>query len=407
MDSAGKLTSEESGSTVQQAGLVACIITLAVVVMALPACSTISRNPVPESAMLNDVVAAPGPIRIWGDVPPRNVEAIKRQLDAQRQAGNFNPFDTINYLAVSGGGSDGAFGAGLLVGWTETGSRPRFDVVTGISTGALTAPFAFLGSDYDVQLMEVYTTYGENALVQRRPLLLAGTDVSIASSTPMVTLIEHYVSFKFLAAVANEHRKGRRLLIGTTHLDAQRPVIWDMGAIAARGDQNAIELFRKVILASVSVPGIVPPVLISVAQGGRSYDEMHVDGGVVSQVFLFPAQFDPRSLDKGLGHSPTRRLFIIRNGRLGAEWETVEPSLLKIAGRSLSSLIKYQGRGDLARMYFESRSYNVEFNLASIPESFTNREPAPFDLTYMRALFEAGYVSGRNGYRWRKKPPDL
>jgi hypothetical protein len=362
---------------------------------------------VPASATLNDVVAAPGRIRIWGDVPPKNIEAVKRELDPQRQAGNFNPFDTINYLAISGGGSDGAFGAGLLVGWSESGSRPRFDVVTGISTGALTAPFAFLGSDYDAQLKEVYTTYGENALVRNRPLPFAVTDASIASNAPMVTLIEHYVSFEFLAGVANEHRKGRRLLIGTTHLDAQRPVIWDMGAIAARGDQNAIELFRKVILASVSVPGIFPPVLISVAQGGRSYDEMHVDGGIISQVFLFPAQFDPRSLDKRLGRSPTRRLFIIRNGRLGAEWETVEPELLKIAGRSLSSLIKYQGRGDLDRMYFESRSYNVEFNLASIPDSFVEKEHGPFDLTYMKALFEAGYVIGRNGSRWRTKPPDL
>ncbi len=211
----------------------------------------------------------------------------------------------------------------------------------------------------------------------------------------------------FLAAVANEHRKGRRLLIGTTHLDAQRPVIWNMGEIAVRGDQNAIELFRKIIIASASVPGIFPPALISVDKGGRTYDEMHVDGGVVSQVFLFPTQFDPRSLDKRLGHSPRRRLFIIRNGRLSAEWETVEPSILKIAGRSISSLIKYQGRGDLDRMYFESRNYDVEFNLASIPESFTYKEKEPFDLTYMNALFDVGYMLGRNGYHWQKKPPDF
>jgi predicted acylesterase/phospholipase RssA len=234
-----------------------------------------------------------------------------------------------------------------------------------------------------------------------------GTEPSFASNTPIAALIEHYVTFEFLAAVANEHRKGRRLLIGTTHLDAQRPVIWNMGAIAARGDQNAIELFRKVILASVSVPGIFPPVLFSVEQGGKSYDEMHVDGGVVSQVFLFPTRFDPQSLDKQLARSPTRRLFIIRNGRLGAEWEAVEPSLWKIAGRSLSSLIKYQSRGDIDRMYFESRRYNVEFNLASIPDTFRDKERQPFDLTYMKALFEAGYVIGRSGYRWRKKPPDL
>jgi hypothetical protein len=134
---------------------------------------------------------------------------------------------------------------------------------------------------------------------------------------------------------------------------------------------------------------------------------MHVDGGVVSQVFLFPTQFDPRSRDKRSGRSPTRRLFIIRNGRLGAEWETAEPSLLKITGRSLSSLIKYRGRGDLDRMYLDSCSYNVEFNLASIPDSFMEKESGPFDLTYMKALFETGYMIGRNGSRWRTKPPDL
>jgi hypothetical protein len=243
--------------------------------------------------------------------------------------------------------------------------------------------------------------------LQRRPLLLVETEASIASNAPMVALIDHYVTFDFLAAVANEHRKGRRLLIGTTHLDAQRPVIWNMGAIAVRGDQNAIELFRKIILASVSFPGIFPPVLISVDQEGRNYDEMHVDGGVVSQVFLFPTQFDPRSLDKRLGPSPVRHLFIIRNGRIDAEWQTVEPRILKIAGRSLSSLIKYQAGGDLDRMYFESSSYNVEFNLASIPKSFTDKEQEPFDLSYMRALFDAGYLMGRKGYRWRKRPPDF
>jgi Patatin-like phospholipase len=317
---------------VLQISILARVTTLAVVAMTLAACSAISRQPVPEGVELDAVVAAPGPIRMWGDVLPKNLAAIRRELDAQRQANNFDPLGARNYLAVSGGGSDGAFGAGLLVGWSEAGTRPKFDVVTGISTGALIAPFAFLGSDYDAQLKEVYTTYGQKDIAQPRTLLSVAAEASIASIAPMVALVEHYVSSDFLAAVANEHRKGRRLLIGTSHLDAQRPVIWNMGEIAVRGDQNAIELFRKIIIASASVPGIFPPALISVDKGGRTYDEMHVDGGVVSQVFLFPTQFDPRSLDKRLGHSPRRRLFIIRNGRLSAEWETVEPSILKIAG---------------------------------------------------------------------------
>jgi hypothetical protein len=184
---------------VARASVLPLALVIALAVITLTACSAINRQPVPEGAELNEVMAAPGPIRIWGDVPPRNVAAIRRQVDAQRQVGNLNPLDTRNYLAVSGGGSDGAFGAGLLVGWSETRSRPRFDVVTGVSTGALIAPFAFLGSSYDAELKEIYTTYGQKDLAWRRPLLLVGAEASIASDAPMVALVERYVSFDFLA----------------------------------------------------------------------------------------------------------------------------------------------------------------------------------------------------------------
>jgi len=383
------------------------IATRVVAALVLTACSTLTRNPVPEGANLEEVRAAPGQIRIWGDVVPKNIEAIGRERDAQRRAAGVNPSGAMSYLAVSGGGSDGAFGAGLLVGWSEVGTRPKFDLVTGISTGALIAPFAFLGSEYDPQLKEVYTNYDANDIARKRPLLSALADASLADDSPMAHLIARYVTPDFIARVAAEHRKGRRLLIGTTHLDAQRPVIWDMGGIAIRNDENAINLFRKVMLASASIPGVFPPVLISVEQDGKVFDEMHVDGGVARQVFIFPTQFDPLTLDKQLKRSPTRRLFIIRNGRLNPEWQTVEPQLIKIAGRSISSLIKYQGRGDLDRMYVQSHSYKIDFNLASIPVSFTEREKDPFDLEYMNALFDVGYDLGRHGYHWQKQPPDF
>ena len=382
------------------------VATSAVVTVALVACSTLTRNPVPESTSLEEVPAAPGQIRIWGDVVPKNIEAIGRERDAQRRAAGVNPSSVMSYLAVSGGGSDGAFGAGLLVGWTEAGTRPKFDLVTGISTGALITPFAFLGSEYDPQLKEVYTSYDANDIARKRPLISVLADASLADDSPMAHLIARHITSDFVDRIATEHRKGRRLLIGTTHLDAQRPVIWDMGGIAIRNDQNAINLFRKVMLASASIPGVFPPVLISVDQDGKAFDEMHVDGGVARQVFIFPTHFDPLTLDKELNRSPTRRLFVIRNARLNPEWQTVEPQLLKIAGRSIASLIKYQGRGDLDRMYLQSRSYRIDFNLASIPVSFVEREKEPFDLEYMNALFDVGYDLGRHGYRWQKKPPD-
>lgn len=344
---------------------------------------------------------------MWGDAPPRNVALIRRQLNAERRSAGVDAHSARNYLAISGGGSDGAFGAGLLVGWSDAGSRPKFDVVTGTSAGAMIAPFAFLGSAYDGDLKEIYTTYGQKDIARRWPVFLIGPEASLASDAPLAALIEHYVSPELLRAVATEHRRGRRLLIGTTYLDAQRPVIWDMGQIASAGDQKALALFRQVILASASIPGIFPPVLISVDRDGKTYDEMHVDGGVASQVFLFPTNFDPRSLDPQDGTSPPRQLFVIRNGRVSAEWEAVDSSILKIASRSISSLIKYQGRGDLDRIYFESRRHNVRFRFASIPPSFSVTEKEPFDLQYMKALFMAGYAHGRSGNQWQEKPPDF
>src|SRR5215510_13216268 len=258
-------------------------------VMALAACGTLSRNAVPEGSDLGDVLAGPGPIRIWGDSTPKDMLTLARQRDAQYRAAGVDPSGLMSYLAVSGGGSDGAFGAGLLVGWSEAGTRPKFDVVTGVSTGALIAPLAFLGSAYDPQLKEVYTSYGVNEIARRRPLIFVAAEASVADNAPMARLIERYVTREFLDQDAAEHRKGRRLLIGTTHLDAQRPVIWNMGEIASRGDEQAATLFRRIMLASAAIPGVFPPVLISVEQDGKMYDEMHVDGGVASQVFIFPS----------------------------------------------------------------------------------------------------------------------
>jgi len=181
-------------------------------------------------------------------------------------------------------------------------------------------------------------------------------------------------------------------------------VMWDMGAIALRGDESALKLFRQVLVASTSVPGVFPPVLISVQQESSSYDEMHVDAGVTREVFLFPGLFrltnDPRD--------PTvRRLFVIRNAKLGPEWKAVEPDLLKVGSRSVSTLIKNQGWGDLDRIYLQARASGIAFNLASIPQSFAVKEPEPLDVGYRKSLFDVGYQLGRNGYSWKKLPPDL
>ena len=188
--------------------------------------------------------------------------------------------------------------------------------MTGVSTGALTAPFAFLGPRYDQALKEVYTNSTTADMLIAHPIrgLLGGE--ALASNAPLAGVIAYYVDADFLKEVAAEHMKGRRLLIGTTNLDAQRPVIWDMGRIASSGDPSALELFRKVLLASAAIPAVFPPVFVQVDAGGAIYEEMHVDGGATREVFLLPTQIRPRSIDAKLGVNPIRRVYIIRNGRV-------------------------------------------------------------------------------------------
>jgi predicted acylesterase/phospholipase RssA len=313
----------------------------------------------------------------------------------------------VTSLSVSGGGSDGAFGAGLLVGWTASGKRPEFDIVTGVSTGALTAPFAFLGPRYDAALKDVFTQTSLKDVAVAHPLkgLLGGA--SLASNAPLAKVIAHYVNDEFLKEVAEEHRKGRRLLIGTTNLDAQRPVIWDMGRIASSGHAKSLELFNTVLLASAAIPAVFPPGFIKVAVNGGVYEEMHVDGGTTREVFLVPTQFMTKNVDRRLGIRPIRRAYIIRNGRVAPEWKAVKPRTLSIAGRSISTLIKNQGIGDLYELYEFTRRNGIGYNLAYIPGDFPDTSADAFDQKYRTALFDLGYQLAAGGYQWRKKPPGM
>jgi hypothetical protein len=381
------------------------------IVLCLPNCSSLPRDPVPP-ALADQVAVIEGvQVRYWGDRAPDNIDALAAEKWAQLRATRPNLLKKarpqINFLAVSGGGSDGAFGAGLLVGWTARGDRPEFDIVTGISTGALTAPFAFLGPRYDPALKAVYTTYSTDQLVTKQPVrgLLGGE--ALSSNAPLARVIASYVTEEFLQEVAHEHKRGRRLLIGTTNLDAQRPVIWDMGKIATSGDPRALGLFRDVLLASAAIPGVFPPVHIKVQVEGQVREEMHVDGGTTNQVFLLPTQIRTGTTDAKLGINPIRRLYIIRNGRVAPEFKAVKASTLAIAGRSISTLIKTQGVGDLYQMYELARSNNVAYNLAYIPADFPDTSTEAFDPKYMSQLFELGFKLGESGTEWKKTPPRL
>jgi predicted patatin/cPLA2 family phospholipase len=310
-------------------------------------------------------------------------------------------------LTLSGGADDGAFGAGLLVGWTAHGDRPNFKFVTGVSTGALMAPFAFLGSKYDATLKEVYTTLDASKVYQERFLPVAAVAQDALSDTdPLYRTISYYLDEKLLAEIAAEYKKGRLLAIQTTNLDAGRPVLWKIGAIAASGNPGALELVRKILLASASIPAAFPPVLFDVEANGKHYQEMHVDGGAVSQSFLAPAKLDIRAALHDAGYQrPYANLYVIRNGRLHTEWSDTDKLTFTIAQRSVSVLTNYSGVHDLYKMYMISRRANASFHLAYIPDEYIIEHKYDFDPVYMSRLFNYAYDKAAHGYPWDLGPP--
>jgi predicted acylesterase/phospholipase RssA len=333
------------------------------------------------------------------------IESFRREQAFLVKSGHKGPLPVAEFLAISGGGDNGAFGAGLLVGWTAAGNRPEFKAVTGISTGALIAPFAFLGPAYDQQLKEVYTNVSSKDILKKRNILSAVFKDAMADNTPLFDTMKKYINQEMLKAIAVEYEKGRMLLIGTTDLDARRGVIWNMGKIAASGHPDALELFQRILLASSAIPGVFPPTLIEVEVGGKTYQEMHVDGGAIAQVFVYPSSLEMKKLSLARGVSRERRLYVIRNARLDPDWAQVERRTMSIAGRAITSLIQTQGIGDLYQIYLVTQRDGVDFNLAFIPESFNVPHKEDFSPEYMRPLFELGYELAVNGYPWAKVPP--
>ncbi len=371
----------------------------------LGACSVINlRNPVPEYTYREVSVLGHQDFRVWGDrlegqpaqtMLPTDPDELQREFSGimhQQHA----------YLAISGGGADGAYGAGVLVGWTALGTRPTFTMVTGVSTGALTAPFAFLGPDYDDDLKLLYTTLDSSSIFFRRSILSILRGDAVADNTPLLRMLERYVTDAMIADIAREYRKGRMLNIATTNLDAGRPVIWNIGRIANSGEPGAGQLIRQILLASAAIPGVFPPAYISVqAPDGRTYDEMHVDGGTSTQMFLYPTHTDFAQLRDALQIRGTPTAFVIRNSRINPTYSPVRPWLPEIAGRSISSLIRTQGIGDAYRIAANAQRDGVAVKMTWIPRHApTDPGDAFFDPAYMSALFEFGYQRVIEGTAW-------
>ncbi len=400
-------------------GTIRAVTLLFAVVLLLPACTTVlSRNAVPEhklnTAAPYGIRSDTSVIRAWGDHiefnEARKAAIIKSRSERIREANEEiiaagKPVPEI-VLALSGGGPDGAYGAGYLNGWTARGDRPSFNVVTGISTGSIVGVFAFLGPDYDDELQEAYTTYTTDQLF--RPTIFAGLTggTALTDSRGYRKLIERYVDDALVAALAEAHNDGRSLLIGTTNIDAARPVVWNVSAIAATGHPKAKVLIQDVIQASSAIPAAFPPVLIPVEdEDGKTYDEMHVDGGATQQVMLFSPNFPMKQIDEAMGVDFDRQLYIIINNKLIKTYEPVRPRLMSIAGTSASSLIGGAGTGDIYRIFAIAQRDEVDLNVIWIPEDFDAEPSEAFDPVYMKALFDLGYEHGLAGDRWHPLPP--
>jgi len=368
------------------------------------------RDAVPAALVETAEVSGFGKIRYWGDeLTPQFrqsvtelYEQIKHNADA-KVGPNF--LREANFIAISGGGDNGAFAAGLMKGWTERGDRPVFEAVTGVSTGALAAPFVFLGPDHDRDLADIYLNATSSELYASRGLYgLLGS--SLESTAPLEALIRHYATDAFLDEVATQSRLGRRLLVATTDLDAERPIIWDLTAVAASGRPDRRELFVKVLLASSAIPGIFPPVEFQVrGEDGRTYSELHVDGGVTAEVIFVPPEAQLAELEnKVFGQTRKRTLWIVRNGKLAPEYAPARDKMFALASRAVLTMVKYQVLSNLRILAREMAEGQASFFYQAIPPAFSLIHESAFDRTYARALFECGIQVGRYG-TWSTEVP--
>jgi len=391
----------------------------AAMIFALSACAHMTpHHPVPASFSSDAIVVGfPEHIRFWADEAPVNSdELIAEGINAYRavHADYFlahAAYPPLNVLAISGGAYDGAFGAGILSGWSASGTRPDFDVVTGVSAGAIIAPFVFIGPKHDDKLRDLFTKTASNGIYESgifgvMDAITGG--LSLTNTKPLAKRIEEIFTQEILNEVAAEHRKGKRLFISTTNLEAQRGVIWDIGAIANSGNPDALKLFHQILLASASVPGIFPPVFIDVQVGDKRYNEIHADGGVVSQVFVYPLKIQRSAIKEFLRNHLERHLYVIINNKVTPEYQDLQPNFFTLTRRAIITLSKYHSLGDMYRLYIASVRDGIDYNLIQIPETFRAESKELFDPNYMSKLFDVGYEMGKQSKTiWQKKPPGV
>ncbi len=359
--------------------------------LALAACTSLPRTPYTAADAAAARVLDLDGLRRYTDDP-----AAKFGIETDLRGGS------RNYLALSGGGADGAYGVGVLNGWSAAGTRPAFSVVSGVSTGGLIAPFAFLGPQYDDTLKEVYTSGIAESLLNDPSIIRVLFGSGLFGNTRLRELVARYVGPELMAQVARESAKGRKLLIVTTDLDTQRTAIWDMGKIAAVGTPEALKLFRDVMAASASIPLVFPPIMIDAEGQGRRFQEMHVDGGVTAPVLTLP---EALLLQGGLPGKSRLDIYILVNKKIERNFELVSNSTIDVASRSLSAITQSQTRSIIYATYDFAKRNRFGFHLSYIARDYPAPPSEGFDTAYMRALYQYGYDKAASGQAWSSGLP--
>ncbi len=338
------------------------------------------------TAQDEDAALVPGipDARVWGD--------------SDSEFARLLPAVNGPWLAISGGGSDGAYGAGVLTGWSESGTRPEFAMVTGVSIGALIAPFAFLGSRYDEELHKNFTTIGAADIFEDR-----STRDSLFDYWPLKRIIEQRVTAKLLSEIAAEHARGRRLLVVTTNLDSGRRVVWNMGAIAGHGEQG-LKLFRDILLASSSIPGFFSPVPIEVEANGKKFHELHGDGTLTAPFFVVP---ETMLSAYNTARLPFSQLYVLVNSKLGPEFKMPDRNLPGVLGRSIGVALTAALRAELMLTYVGMQRHGIALRIAHVDPAFDHPSRGPFDGKYMQALYDVGVAAGKKGAAFGDTLPEF
>jgi predicted acylesterase/phospholipase RssA len=382
--------------------------------LALSGCAHV-RHAVPENLVGKAVVVGMPDIRYYVGKPDSYFFMRQSLADSFKEEGKteylVDGIKTYSALLVGGGVSNSAYGIGLLKGWSKEGSRPVFKIVTGYSSGSIIAVTTFAGKDYEDRMADMFTSISSKDVQKKKSMFSVLFGNSVYSSAPLAKKINDIVDEDLMAKIAQEHRKGRRLYVGTTDFDAQGFVIWDMGALASKGGFDSVKMFRKIILASCAFPAMLPPVYFQVEAGGKRYDEMHVDGGVVSGLFyIYQLMEGVESMVQSSEINPRgfkTRLYVLNLCYMSPHSQQVEDNMVAMTSRLIETNGAAKMIGDTYRVYAYAKEKGWDYNLAYIPEDFVPNQKEMLDTLEMQRLFKRGYDDALEGYKWHKTPPGL